>query len=93
MKLTLQRLFNVSLLIAGIVLFMIGLHASHAIADQAGSTFFGRFSHSTTWFILGGIAAGALALYLLLTDLLSTRTHAAKPRATSHARHRRSGTH
>jgi hypothetical protein len=78
MNLTPQRILSALALIGGIVLFVIGMNASHALADQVGATFFARFTHAATWYILGGIVAGGFGLYLLLTDLFTKRTQPAR---------------
>jgi hypothetical protein len=66
-----QRILSGLVLIGGVVLIFIGMNASHSMADQMSNSFYGRFTQGTTWYILGGLAAGILGLYLLLTDLLS----------------------
>lgn len=58
------RIIGVVLLVVGIVLFIIGLNASDSLADQVSDTFTGRFTKSTTWYIVGGIATGVLGLLL-----------------------------
>jgi hypothetical protein len=73
MTLTTQRIFSALALIAGILLFFIGMNASHAVADKIGATFFGRFTYAGTWYILGGIVVGGMGLYLLLTDLFAKK--------------------
>ena len=60
-----QRILGVVILIVGIVLLSVGLHASHSVADRVSDTFTGRFTQATTWYIIGGIAAGAFWLLLV----------------------------
>jgi len=69
-----QRIFSGVVLMGGVVLLFIGMNASHSMADQVSNTYYGRFTQGTTWYILGGLAAGLLGLYLLLSDLLSKNT-------------------
>lgn len=57
---------GVVLLVGGIIALVVGLNASHSVADQVSNTFLGRFTHETTWYIMGGIAAGVAGLVLLL---------------------------
>ena len=59
-----QRIIGAVVLVAGIVLLIVGLNASHSLADQVSETFTGRFTKSTTWYIVGGIATGVLGLLL-----------------------------
>ncbi len=61
-----QRIIGVVVLIVGIALLIVGLNASHSIADQVSDTFTGRFTQATTWYIVGGIAAGILGLLMVL---------------------------
>ena len=61
-----QRILGVVLLIVGVTLLLMGMNASHSVADQVSDTFTGRFTDKTTWFIIGGIAAGLLGLLMTL---------------------------
>jgi hypothetical protein len=61
-----QRVLGIALLAAGVVLLVIGMNASHSVADQLSNTFTGRFTDKTTWFIVGGIAAGIAGLAMML---------------------------
>lgn len=61
-----QRIFGIVLLTAGVVLLVIGMNASHSVADQLSNTFRGRFTDATTWYIVGGIAAGIAGLSMAL---------------------------
>ncbi len=64
---SIQRVFGIALLAAGIILLIIGMNSSHSVADQVSNTFTGRFTDHTQWYIVGGIVAaiagGALALF------------------------------
>jgi len=57
-----QRMIGIVVLVVGIVLLIVGLNASNSLADQVSETFTGRFTRGTTWYIIGGIAAGVLGL-------------------------------
>jgi hypothetical protein len=61
-----QRILGVVLLVAGVVLLVLGMNASHSVADQVSNTFTGRFTQATTWYILGGGAAALFGLLLVL---------------------------
>jgi len=61
-----QSIVGVVLLVLGVALLVIGVNASHSFADQVHNTFTGRFTDSTTWYIIGGIASGIVGLVLLL---------------------------
>ena len=64
-----QRIGGVVLLIVGVILLVTGMNASHSLADQVSNTFTGRFTDATTWYIVGGIAAGLLGLLMILFGL------------------------
>jgi len=54
------------LLVAGVILLIVGMNASHSVADQVSTTFTGRFTQATTWYIVGGIALALLGLFTAL---------------------------
>ena len=60
------RILGAVLLVVGVTLLVLGMNASHSVADQVSNTFTGRFTDKTTWFIVGGIAAGLLGLLMIL---------------------------
>ena len=57
-----QRILGIALLVVGVILLVIGMNSSHSMADQLSNTFTGRFTDSTTWYIIGGILAGIVGL-------------------------------
>ena len=61
-----QRIIGVVVLVVGIALLIVGLNASHSVADRASDFWTGRFTQATTWYIVGGIAAGILGLLMVL---------------------------
>ena len=60
------RILGIVLIVVGVILFIVGMNASHSMADQISDTFTGRFTEGTTWYIIGGIAVGVLGLLLVL---------------------------
>ena len=62
-----QRLVGLILLVIGIVVLIMGFDASPSVADQVSNTFTGRFTHATTWYILGGIASALIGGLMLLS--------------------------
>lgn len=64
-----NRIVGVVLLVVGVALFVIGMNASHSMADRMSDFFRGRLTDATTWYIVGGIAAGVLGLVILLAGL------------------------
>jgi hypothetical protein len=61
-----KRIPGIVLLVVGVILFIIGMNSSHSMADRMSNTFTGRFTESTTWYIVGGIASALLGLLLAL---------------------------
>ena len=61
-----QRILGVLVLIGGVVLLVVGMNASHSMADQVSNTFTGRFTDHTTWYIIGGIVVGLFGLSMVL---------------------------
>ena len=68
------RIVGIVFLIIGIVLLVIGLQASDSIADQLSDTFTGKFTKSTTWYILGGLGLGLLGLLLSFVPIGRLKT-------------------
>jgi len=61
-----QRIFGAVLLVVGVILLIVGMNASHSVADRLSNTFTGRFTEGTTWYIIGGIALAILGLFVAL---------------------------
>lgn len=68
------RIIGIVLLVIGVALLVVGLNSSHSVADRLSDTFTGRFTQGTTWYIVGGIATGALGLLLMLTGWRGKRS-------------------
>lgn len=60
-----QRIAGLILLVAGIVLFVVGMNASDSFADQWSNFFTGHFTDTTVWYMVGGIAAAVFGLILM----------------------------
>jgi len=65
-----QRILGIVLLVVGVIVFSVGMNASHSVADRVSNTFTGRFTHDTAWYLIGG---GASALFGLLLLMSGTR--------------------
>ena len=61
-----QRIFGIVLLMVGVLLLIVGMNASHSVADRVSNTFTGRFTDGTTWYIFGGIALALVGLFMAL---------------------------
>lgn len=60
-----NRMLGIVLLVIGVGLLVVGVNSSHSIADKVSDTFTGRFTRTTTWYILGGLGVGVLGLTML----------------------------
>jgi uncharacterized membrane protein len=60
------QVIGIVLLVVGIILAIIGINASSSLADTVSTTFTGRLTEGTLWYIIGGIAIGLLGLLLAL---------------------------
>lgn len=63
---TTGRLLGIALLTLGAVLLVLGANATDAPLERLSEAVTGRYSERTTWFLIGGAAAGAAGLALAL---------------------------
>jgi hypothetical protein len=63
---SMQRIFGIVLLAAGVALLIVGMNASHSAADQISNTFTGKFTRETAGYIFGGGAAGLVGLLMVV---------------------------
>jgi protein-S-isoprenylcysteine O-methyltransferase Ste14 len=61
-----QRILGILVLAIGVILLILGMNASHSVADQVSNTFLGRFTHATTWYIVGGILLAILGALMAM---------------------------
>jgi uncharacterized membrane protein YidH (DUF202 family) len=59
------RILGFVLLAVGILLLIIGYNASQSVTEQAMETLTGRFTETTTWYFIGGVACTVGGLGLL----------------------------
>ena len=64
-----QMIAGIALLVVGVALFIVGMNATHSIADQVSNTFTGRFTQETMWYIAAGVLASVAGFVLLMTRL------------------------
>jgi len=62
-----QRITAIVLLVIGVILFVVGMNASHSVADSVSNTFTGRFTRDTMWYLIGGGAAALIGVLMLAT--------------------------
>jgi hypothetical protein len=60
-----QRIIGIAMLVAGVVLFFMGMNASDSLADRWSNFFTGHFTDATVWYLVGGAALAAVGLILL----------------------------
>ena len=60
------RIIGVLLLGLGAILVIMGLSASRSLANELSSTFLGRLTQGTMWYILGGVASIVVGLIFVL---------------------------
>ena len=63
---SITRIIGVLLLIGGVVLIIIGVTASHSLADNLSTLFRGRLTQNTLWYIIGGAVAAVVGLLLTI---------------------------
>ena len=63
---TIQNIIGTVLLMAGAALLYFGFQASQGIDEQMFEAFSGHFTDSTTWYLVGGVAASLSGLLLIL---------------------------
>ena len=54
---SINRIVGIVLVVAGVVLLVMGLQATDSIGEKVHEGVTGRYTDSTTWYIVGGIAA------------------------------------
>lgn len=61
-----SQILGVALMAAGIILLYFGYQASQSVGEQVVESFTGRFTDSTTWYLVSGAAASLGGLGLLI---------------------------
>lgn len=62
-----QRGIGMAIVVLGVVLFIIGINASHSVADRWSDFFTGHFTDDTVWYIVGGVVAAIVGLGMATT--------------------------
>ena len=68
-----RALIGIGLLVIGLFVFIYGMNASKSLVEQVSNSLTGRYSNTTSWYLIGGIASLAAGALLLLSGLLSKR--------------------
>ncbi len=61
-----NQIIGIALLAVGIILLYFGYQASQSVGEQVMESFTGRFTDSTTWYLVLGAAASLGGLGLLI---------------------------
>ena len=59
-----SRAIGLALLVAGVVLIVFGINASHSLTSHLSQTFSGAPTNKTVWLLIGGIAAAIVGAAL-----------------------------
>lgn len=70
----LYLIVGIVFVLAGATLLVVGLNSSHSVADQLSSTFTGRFTQATTWYIIGGIASAVLGVLMMVAGAVGRKS-------------------
>jgi hypothetical protein len=60
-----QRIIGIVLLVAGAILFIMGMNASDSLADRWSNFFTGHFTDTTVWYLVGGAASAAVGFIMM----------------------------
>ncbi|MGP9801310.1 DUF3185 family protein [Rheinheimera sp. NSM] len=61
-----NRILAIVLLVVGVLLLFFGYQASESLGEQVTEAVTGRFTDSTTWFLILGAASAMAGVWLLL---------------------------
>lgn len=61
-----NRVLAIVLLVVGLLLLFFAYQSSQSIGDQVTEAVTGRFTESTTWFLILGAASAVASIWLLL---------------------------
>jgi len=61
-----NQIIGIVLLVVGAILLYFGYQASQSMSEQVVESFTGRFTDSTTWYLILGAAAAVGGLLLLV---------------------------
>ena len=75
------RIVGIVMIILGIILFIVGLNASDSLADRMSNFFTGRFTETTMWYMIGGIALAVGGGMLAAFGGKSSIRYTSRPRA------------
>jgi LPXTG-motif cell wall-anchored protein len=61
-----KQILGIILLVVGVILLYFGYEATQAPGEQLHETFTGRFTDTTTWYLILGVAAAIGGIGLLI---------------------------
>jgi len=68
-----RMILGIVLLVVGLFVFIYGVNASRSFVEQVSNSLTGRYSNATSWYLIGGIAALAAGILLLLSGFVGKR--------------------
>ncbi len=68
-----RMILGIVLLVVGLFVFIYGMNASRSFVEQVSNSLTGRYSNATSWYLIGGIAALAAGILLLLSGFVGKR--------------------
>jgi len=68
-----RMILGIVLLVVGLFVFIYGVNASKSFVEQVSNSLTGRYSNATSWYLIGGIAALAAEILLLLSGFVGKR--------------------
>jgi len=63
---TMQQIIGIVLLVVGVLLLFFGFQATDTLGEQVHETFTGRFTDTTTWYLIGGAACAIAGLLMIV---------------------------
>jgi uncharacterized membrane protein HdeD (DUF308 family) len=72
-KMRARVMLGIVLLVVGLFVFIYGMNASKSFVEQVSNSLTGRYSDATSWYLIGGIAALAAGILLLLSGILGKK--------------------
>lgn len=62
-----KQILGIVLLVVGIILLYFGYEATQSAGEQIHETFTGRFTETTTWYLVLGVAAAIGGVAMLIS--------------------------
>jgi len=73
---SLQRIVGMILLVVGVGMLLFGLNAADSLTEEVAESLTGRYTETTTWYILGGLVMALVGGAITLVSGGRTRSAA-----------------